>query len=82
MDGRCVIWYSFFFSEGKFGITIENIKYLHVIVLMTLFLEIHPQEIIEDVQDLSTRMFIAVMLLLVENQNQTRISQERNGEIV
>lgn len=49
---------------------------------MTLFLEIHPQEIIEDVQDLSTRMFIAVMLLLVENQNQTRISQERNGEIV
>lgn len=50
---------------------------------MTLSLEIHPQEIIEDVQqDLSARMFIAVMLLLVENQNQTRISQERNGEVV
>ena len=82
MDGRCVIWYSFFY-EGKFGITIENIKYLHVFVLMTLFLENHPQEIIEDVQqDLSTRMFIAVLLLLVEYQNRTHISQERNGEIV
>lgn len=50
---------------------------------MTLFLEIHPQEIIEDVrQDLSTRMFIAVLLFLVQYQNQTHISQERNGEIV
>lgn len=50
---------------------------------MTLFLENHPQEIIEDVQqDLSTRMFIAVLLLLVDYQNRTHISQERNGEIV
>lgn len=39
MDGRYVIWYNF--SEGKYDVILESMKFLHATVPKTLLLEIH-----------------------------------------
>lgn len=56
------------FSEGKFGCYFESTQCLQPIVPMTLFLEIYPQEVIQDgPEDLSTKIFITVLFIVVEN---------------